>query len=162
MRLRKFVDDMKLGRVTDTPEGCTAISPDLDKLESWVETVMRFNKGWCGSGTWGGITLSTKENCDQQVEGADPGPPLCPYEATSVFSSGIHTSRKTRSYWSGSIGGPHSRLGIWNISVMKKCWGSWACLSEEDIHAYKHLKVPKGLCQILLSGAQQQGKEQRL
>jgi len=32
--LSKFTDDIKLGGVADTPEGCAAIQQDLDKLES--------------------------------------------------------------------------------------------------------------------------------
>ncbi|GAB0178111.1 mitochondrial enolase superfamily member 1 [Grus japonensis] len=46
--LSKFTDDTKLGGVADTPEGCTGIQHDPDRLESWAErNLMKFDKGKC-------------------------------------------------------------------------------------------------------------------
>jgi len=46
--LSKFTDDLKLGGVINTPEGCAAIQQELDSLESLAErNLMRFNKGKC-------------------------------------------------------------------------------------------------------------------
>ncbi|GAB0184040.1 mitochondrial enolase superfamily member 1 [Grus japonensis] len=46
--LTKFADDTKLGGVANTPEGCTAIQRDLDRLESCVErNLVKFSKGKC-------------------------------------------------------------------------------------------------------------------
>ncbi|PKU32330.1 rna-directed dna polymerase from mobile element jockey-like [Limosa lapponica baueri] len=46
--LSKFADGTKLGELANTPEGCTTIQQDLNRLESWAEkNLMRFNKGKC-------------------------------------------------------------------------------------------------------------------
>ncbi|PKU38186.1 rna-directed dna polymerase from mobile element jockey-like [Limosa lapponica baueri] len=46
--LCKFADDMKLGGVTDRPEGCAAIQRDLNRLEKWADrNLTKFNKGKC-------------------------------------------------------------------------------------------------------------------
>ncbi|GAB0177955.1 mitochondrial enolase superfamily member 1 [Grus japonensis] len=46
--LSKFADDTKPGGVSNTPEGCTTIQQDLDRLESWAERKQKkFNEGKC-------------------------------------------------------------------------------------------------------------------
>ena len=46
--LSKFTDDIKLGGVADTPEGCATIQQDLDRLKSWAgRSLVRFNKSKC-------------------------------------------------------------------------------------------------------------------
>ncbi|KAK4825164.1 hypothetical protein QYF61_024553 [Mycteria americana] len=44
----KFAGNTKLGGVSDTLEGCTAIQKDLNSLEKWADrNLMKFNKGKC-------------------------------------------------------------------------------------------------------------------
>ncbi|KAJ7397942.1 hypothetical protein BTVI_130382 [Pitangus sulphuratus] len=43
--LSNFTDCTKLGGVVDTPEGCAALQRDLNKLETWTENCLKFNKG---------------------------------------------------------------------------------------------------------------------
>ncbi|KAJ7407715.1 hypothetical protein BTVI_62357 [Pitangus sulphuratus] len=45
--LSKFADDTRLEGVAGTPKGCTAFQGDLDRLESWAERNLKFNKGKC-------------------------------------------------------------------------------------------------------------------
>ncbi|GAB0206125.1 mitochondrial enolase superfamily member 1 [Grus japonensis] len=46
--LSTSADDMELGGVADTPEGCAAIQKDLERLEKLSDRhFMRFNKGKC-------------------------------------------------------------------------------------------------------------------
>ncbi|KAK4832996.1 hypothetical protein QYF61_027020 [Mycteria americana] len=44
----KFVDDTKLGGMSDTPDGCATIQRDLDTLENWAErNLIKFDWGKC-------------------------------------------------------------------------------------------------------------------
>ena len=44
----EFAKDTKLREVADTPDGCTAIQRDWDRLEKWADrNLMKFNKGKC-------------------------------------------------------------------------------------------------------------------
>lgn len=65
--LSKFADYSKLRRLADTPEGCTAIQQDLDRLKSWLERyIMMFHKGKCR------VLHLRRDNCTHQYKlGAD-------------------------------------------------------------------------------------------
>ncbi|GAB0182807.1 mitochondrial enolase superfamily member 1 [Grus japonensis] len=129
--LSKFADDAKLGGVADTPEGCPAIQPDLDRLENWVErNHMKFNKGKCrvlhlgrnnsnhqnrlgvdllGSSSAEkdlGVLVDNKLSMSQQcalVTKAVNG--ILGRIKKSVSSSGLPSSRQTGNYWRESSGG---------------------------------------------------------
>ena len=45
---------------------------------------------------------------------------------STVSSSGLPSSRKMRSYWSGGL---QRWWGDWSISPTRKGWGGWACLA---------------------------------
>ncbi|KAK4823609.1 hypothetical protein QYF61_004212 [Mycteria americana] len=44
--LNKFAVNIKLGGMVDTPDSCTEIQRDLNRLEKWADrNLMKFNKG---------------------------------------------------------------------------------------------------------------------
>ncbi|PKU47253.1 rna-directed dna polymerase from mobile element jockey- hypothetical protein [Limosa lapponica baueri] len=46
--LSKFIDNTKMDRVANTPDGCSAFKRDLNRTEKWAErNLMKFNKGKC-------------------------------------------------------------------------------------------------------------------
>ena len=58
--LSKFAGNTKLGKVTDTLNGCSAIQSNLDRQEKWsMGTSQSSTEGNANSCTWGGIALST-------------------------------------------------------------------------------------------------------
>ena len=64
--LSKFADDIKLGGMADTPEGCATIQQDVKKLESWAgRNLMRFNKSKCR------VLHLGRNNCMHQYRFAD-------------------------------------------------------------------------------------------
>lgn len=69
-----------------------------------------------------------QEKHGQNTEGVVPL--LGPAEATpgDVFSSGLFSTRETRSYWRGPIRGPQRQFGVWKTSLVRRDWRNWACL----------------------------------
>lgn len=78
--------------------------------------------------------------------------PLNPSKAASGVLYPIlgSSGQKTWSSWTKTSGGQQRRWSDWSISLMRKCWGSWACSalrrdSERELNnVYQSLK---GGCQ---------------
>ena len=70
--LSNYVDDTKLGGVADTPESCTTIHQDQDRLESWAaRNQVRFNRSKCR------ILHLGKNYCEYQYGLESAGEELC-------------------------------------------------------------------------------------
>ena len=62
---------------------------------------------------------------------------------STTCSSGIPSTSKTWTCWSGSRGGPWKQSEGWNTSPVKKGWESWGCSAsrrEGLIVAFRHVK----------------------